>query len=166
MPTSYNFFKDDVKNHLVNNINHSSKILDVGPGCGTYGILLKPEFKNIDAVEIWEKYIDKFQLKKIYNNVYVENILNFDFSNYDYLIIGDVLEHIDLKNAQDLVKRICLLNKKCLIAVPYMYEQGTYDGNIYETHLQPDITQENFLQRYPQLKCLFKNNFYGYYINY
>ena len=77
-----------------------------------------------------------------------------------------MLEHIKLEDAQDLVKRICAANKKCLIAVPYMYPQGAYEGNVYETHLQPDITPENFLERYPELKCLFKNNYYGYYINY
>ena len=47
-----------------------------------------------------------------------------------------------------------------------MYPQGPYEGNVYETHLQPDITPENFLERYPELKCLFKNDYYGYYINY
>ena len=166
MPGSYHFYKEDVKKHLVENISHDSAILDVGPGYGTYGILLKPEFKNIDAVEIWEPYIKQFNLDKIYNKVYLGDILTFDFSNYDYLIIGDVLEHIGLLDAQDLVKRISDENKKCLIAVPYMYPQGSHEGNVYETHLQPDLTPENVLQRYPQLRCLFRNDQYGYYINY
>ncbi len=166
MPTSYSFFKNEVKEHFLKNINVNTKILDVGPGCGTYGLLLKPEFIDIDSVEIWENYIDQYNLKHIYKNIYTENILTFDFSNYDYLILGDILEHISLIDAQDLVKRICEKNKKCLIAVPYMYPQGAYEGNIYETHLQPDITPENFLERYPELECLFKNEFYGYYINY
>ena len=166
MPTSYHFFKNEVKEHLFENIDINSMILDVGPGLGTYGLLLKPEFKNIDAVEVWEKYIDEFKLTTIYKSVYIGNILTFNFSGYDYIIMGDVLEHINIFDAQDLVKRICDKNIKCLIAVPYMYPQGPYEGNVYETHLQPDITPENFLERYPQLKCLFKNDQYGYYINY
>jgi SAM-dependent methyltransferase len=166
MPGSYDFYKTDVKKHLIENISTDSKFLDVGPGYGTYGNLLKPEFTNIDAVEIWEKYIDQFNLRSIYANVYVGDILDFDFSNYDYLIIGDVLEHIALQDAQNLVKKICSQNKKCLIAVPYMYPQGSHEGNVYETHLQPDLTPKNFLERYPELTCLFRNDLYGYYINY
>lgn len=166
MPGSYDFYKQDVKKHLLDNLSQNTNILDVGPGYGTYGNLLKPEFTNVDAVEIWEKYIDQFNLKNIYKNVHVGDILDFDFSNYDYLIIGDVLEHIALEDAQQLVKKICEQNKKCLIAVPYMYPQGSHEGNVYETHLQPDLTPENFLERYPELTCLFRNDLYGYYINY
>lgn len=166
MPGSYDFYKQEVKQHLVENILHDAAILDVGPGYGTYGILLKPEFNNIDAVEIWEKYIEQFSLRKIYKQVYVGDILTFDFSKYDYLIIGDVLEHIGLEDAQTLIRKISSQNKKCLIAVPYMYPQGEHEGNIHETHLQPDLTPENVLERYPELKCLFRNDLYGYYINY
>ena len=166
MPGSYDFYKEDVKKHLLNELSTDTKFLDVGPGYGTYGNLLKPEFLNVDAVEIWEKYIEQFNLKSIYKNVYVGDILNFDFSNYDYLIIGDVLEHISVDDAKQLVKKINTLNKKCLIAVPYMYPQGSHEGNVYETHLQPDLTHEVFMERYPSMLCLFKNDLYGYYVNY
>jgi predicted TPR repeat methyltransferase len=166
MPGSYDFYKPDVKKHLVENIPANTKFLDVGPGYGTYGNLLKPEFNNIDAVEIWEKYVEQFNLRRIYNNVHIGDITTFDFFNYDYLIIGDVLEHIDVDSAKELVNKINSLNKKCLIAVPYMYSQGEHEGNVYETHLQPDLTHEVFLERYPTMVCLFKNDLYGYYVNY
>jgi hypothetical protein len=41
MPYSYGEFKQEVKNHISTNLHLSSKILDVGPGCGTYSHLLK-----------------------------------------------------------------------------------------------------------------------------
>lgn len=166
MPGSYDFFKKEVKKHLLENIEFNSNILDVGPGYGTYGNLLKPEYINVNAIEIWEPYINQFNLRSIYKNVYVGDICNFNFSNFDYLILGDVLEHIETDRAINLVDKINNLNKKCLIAIPYLYHQGEYEGNIFETHHQPDLTHDLFLNRYSNMNCLFKNELYGYYINY
>ena len=79
--------------------------------------------------------------------------------------MGDVLEHIPKYEAMNLVDRINSAGKKCLIAVPYLYEQGEYDGNVHEIHHQPDLTNEIFLERYPSMCLLFKDAGYGYYIN-
>ena len=121
---------------------------------------------NIDGLEIHEPYIDKFNLRSIYNKVMVGNILAFDVSPYDYIILGDVLEHIPKYEAINLVAKINSAGKKCLIAVPYLYEQGEYDGNVHEIHHQPDLTNEIFLERYPSMHLLYKDAGYGYYINY
>lgn len=167
MPGSYHYFKNEVKEHLVSSLPSNTKFLDVGPGYGTYAVLLRPEFVNIDAVEIWEPYVEKFNLKSMYKNIYIDDIVNFkDIDQYNYIILGDVLEHISVENSQKLLQNITSLGVKCLVAVPYMYPQGEHDGNIYESHLQPDLTHELFLKRYPQMKELFRNEFYGYYINY
>ena len=96
----------------------------------------------------------------------VGNILAFDVSPYDYIILGDVLEHIPKYEAINLVAKINSAGKKCLIAVPYLYEQGEYDGNVHEIHHQPDLTNEIFLERYPSMHLLYKDAGYGYYINY
>jgi hypothetical protein len=53
-----------------------------------------------------------------------------------------------------------------MIAVPYMYRQGEWEGNVYETHWQPDLTPEVMALRYPELKLLVGDAVYGYYINY
>lgn len=166
MPGSYDFFKPEIKQHLLNNINVNFNILDVGPGYGKYGNLLKPEYKNVDALEIWEPYITQFNLKDIYRNVFVGDICTFDFFNYDYLILGDVLEHIEIDRAIELTNKINNMDKQCLIAVPYLYPQGEHEGNTFETHHQPDLTHYIFLNRYSKMNCLFKNELYGYYINY
>ena len=44
-------------------------------------------------------------------------------------------------------------------------EQEADGGNHYQIHLQPDLTPELMLQRYPSLKLLIGNKRYGYYIN-
>lgn len=166
MPYSSTDFKDDVLEHILNNVKTTDNILDVGAGCGTYGKMLRKHYYQIDAIEIFTPYIEKFKLNEIYNNVFNINILAFNFSQYDYIIMGDVLEHIPKYEAINLVMRISDAGKKCLIAVPYLYEQGEYDGNIHETHHQPDLTHEIFLNRYPSMHLLFNNQGYGYYINY
>lgn len=165
MPYSSTAFKEEIKRHVLLNIPATTKMLDVGPGAGTYGLLLGPYF-SMDGLEIHEPYIDKFELKKIYKNVMVGNILAFDISPYDYIIMGDILEHIPKYEAMNLVARINSAGKKCLIAVPYLYEQGEYDGNVHEIHHQADLTHEIFLERYPCMKLLYKDDGYGYYINY
>lgn len=165
MPYSSTAFKEDIKNHILSNIKPNEKILDVGAGSGTYARMLGKYF-YIDAVEIFEPYIEKFELHELYNKVYNVNILAFDFSPYDYIIMGDILEHIPKYEAINLVGKINSAGKKCLIAVPYLYEQGEYDGNVHEIHHQPDLTHNIFLERYTCMHLLFKDDGYGYYINY
>jgi hypothetical protein len=92
--------------------------------------------------------------------------LEFDFDSYDYLIMGDVLEHITFVQAKNLLDKITAKDKLCLVAVPYMYEQGTEFDNVYETHHQPDLTKDVFLERYPQMKYLCGDDHYGYFVNY
>jgi len=165
MPYSYDYFKIEVANHIIKKIPHNSKILDVGAGSGKYGGLLRYNF-HIDALEIYEPYIEQFNLKDIYQNVHIGNILEFNIDKYDYIIMGDILEHLKVKDAHDLLIKIHFGGKKCLVAIPYKMEQGEVNGNVYETHLQPDLTHEIFLFRYPMMKELYRNNEYGYYINY
>lgn len=141
-------------------------ILDVGPGSGSYGIKLRDYFKHIDACEIYEPYVSQFVLKGIYRSVYVQNIVNFDYNRYDYIILGDVLEHLSIEEAQGLISDITIHRNYCMAAIPYEMEQGEVGGNVYETHLQADLTHDIFLKRYPQMRLLFKNNVYGLYVNY
>lgn len=165
MPYSSTKFKNEIRQHLLDVTTINDGILDVGPGCGAYGLMLKGE-RMIDAIEIFEEYITRFNLKDIYNNVYNQDIMTFGVMYYDYIILGDVLEHLSVENALTLIDRINVSGNKCLVAVPYLYEQGESEGNVYETHLQPDLTPEKMKSRYPSLKLLYGDEQYGYYVNY
>jgi hypothetical protein len=165
MPNSYIVYKPHIKQFFQNKIHKNSKILDVGPGVGTYSKLLKEIGYDMDCIEIFKPYIEKYNLSEKYNTVYEGNIIGFDISKYHLIILGDVLEHVDTNEAQSLIKEITEKNKKCLVAVPYLMEQGEHEGNIHETHLQPDLTPKIMKQRYPELSLLVGNRFYGYYIN-
>lgn len=164
MPESYGYFKNEVKNYIKENIPLNNKILDVGPGIGTYSNLLRGFGYKMDCIEIWEPYIHDFNLKEKYDNVYLGSIIDFDISDYDFIILGDVLEHLTKEDAVKLIEKIHVLGKKCLVAIPYTMEQGEYHGNIYETHLQSDLTLEIMSERYPQLEMIYSNTQYGYFI--
>lgn len=157
MPVSSYVGKQEMLNHILVNVKRDQWILDVGVGEGTYSMLLKPYgYKNIDAVEVYEPYIKQFDLKSKYSEVFLINILDFDFTkkHYDCVILGDVLEHIDKDNARKLIDKLLTVTENIIISVPYNNVQGTYKGNVYETHLQPDLTKEVFMQRYPEFTCI------------
>ena len=163
MPYSFTYFKDEVKEWFLNNVPTSKRILDVGPGMGTYSDLLRSSGYRMDAVEIFEPYVDKYGLREKYDNVYVNSIVVFDIKDYDFIILGDVLEHLPENYAKELINDIVTSGKECLVAIPYEMEQGEHEGNIHETHYQPDLTVDVMKERYPDLTCIYNNEYYGYY---
>ena len=163
MPYSFTYFKDEVKEWFLENIPTSKRILDVGPGIGTYSDLLRSSGYRMDAVEIYEPYIEKYNLRDKYDNVFIGSIVTFDINDYDFIILGDVLEHIPTNYAKELIRDIVAAKKECLVAIPYEMEQGEHEGNVHETHYQPDLTHEVMAERYPELSCIYRNEYYGYY---
>lgn len=166
MPYSYSLYKKEYQAHMVMSFAQELKILDVGAGSGSYADLLKFYFFHMDAIEIFFPYTQMFRLADKYKNVFTENILEFDYSGYDYLIMGDIIEHLSVEDAQRLVNDIHKRGIKCMIAVPFLYEQGVEFDNVHEVHKQPDLTHEIFLERYPMMKLFEKDEKYGYYVNY
>jgi len=168
MPTSYQLYKDSIKNWILENVSLDAKILDIGAGCGTYSNLLRDYGYKMDAIEIWEPYIKKYNLKDKYDVVMEMDVLDVyapTLENYDMCILGDILEHLNIEDGQRLIKDISKHCKYFIVAIPYQMEQGEHEGNIHETHLQPDLTPEIMKQRYPELGFLYGNEYYGYYIN-
>jgi hypothetical protein len=166
MPYSNGFMKDAIKQHFLKNIPSNLKILDAGAGCGTYSKLLKADFPNMDGIEIFSTYNDMFDLKSQYNNLFIQNVLDFDITPYDYIILGDIIEHMKVVEARNFLDKIESMDKICLVGVPYNFPQEAEFGNEYEKHLQPDLTEDLFLERYPNMTLLFGNHEYGYFVNY
>lgn len=156
MPTSNVMFKSETIDYIKNKFKDKSiSILDVGAGIGTYSDLLKDEYDNMDCCEIYEPYIDKYQLRNKYNNVYVKNIIDFEFEYYDLIIMGDILEHIDKDTAILLLNEIVNKCEELIVCVPYQLPAGPYEGNNHEAHLQDDLNPTIMDERYPMLKGLF-----------
>lgn len=164
MAFSYDFYKNEVKDYLVSKFKGNAKILDVGAGCGTYWNLLHNYFKTIDGVEVFKPNIDNYQLKNKYHKVYNIDIKGFKYDFYDIIIFGDIIEHLDTSEAQEVLKYAYNKCKEMIVAVPYQLKQDEVDGNIYEIHKQDDLTDEIMKERYPYLKLLYKNDLYGYYV--
>jgi hypothetical protein len=166
MPFSTNYFKPEVKNYILNKFDKDVKILDVGAGSGTYSdLLFSSGFKNMDCVEVFEQYSKTYALEKKYNKVIIGDItkLDINFNDYGLIILGDVLEHIDEKSAVELIKKIS--NIPSIISVPFESPQGEHFGNIYETHLQEDLTLEKFVNRFTGFHPIFLRFDYGVFIN-
>lgn len=164
MATSYKEYKEDIKKYLESKYSKNATVLDVGAGDGTYWKYLGDYFENMYAVEIFKPNIENYELESKYKEVYNTDIQDFKYDYYDIIIFGDVIEHLDIEEADKVLKYALNRCKEMIVAVPYMYEQGIAEGNVYEIHKQPDLTNEVFLERYPYMECLYRNKDYGYYI--
>ena len=89
-----------------------ARILDVGPGWGKYGLLLR-EYVNpkatIDAVEMEPSYITP-RLEAIYDTVYKCDVRDFGEGTletwYDLVLMVDVIEHLTKEDGLALLERI------------------------------------------------------------
>jgi hypothetical protein len=164
MPFSTPVYKKETLDYLVNKFDSSSTILDVGAGAGYYSNLLKEFFPNMDAIEIFEPYIRSYNLQSKYNNIWNENILTFDFDFYNIILMGDILEHIEESEGIEIIKKLYSKCDELIVAIPFNAPQGEWGGNIYETHLQPNLTHDNFIQKYEGFKPLEYRYDYGVYV--
>lgn len=166
MATSFGYFKESIKEYLEKNYKRGTRILDVGAGSGTYYELLKDYFEDIEAVEVFKPNIENYQLESKYKKVYNVNIKDFRYPKfrYDIIIFGDIIEHLEVEEAEKVLMYAYERCKEMIVAVPYCYKQGIEEGNVYEIHKQDDLTPANMLERYPYLELLYGNSEYGYYI--
>jgi len=164
MATSYKYYKKNVKEYLQSKFSENATILDVGAGEGTYFNLLHDCFKTIHAVEVFYPNIKKYDLESKYKAIYCVDIKNFEYDFYNIIIFGDIIEHLTVEEAQQVLKYAYDRCDEMIVAVPYEMEQDICEDNVYEIHKQPDLTPENMLERYPYLKLLVKNKKYGYYV--
>lgn len=157
MPTSTGYFKSETKDYILRNYNRSIKILDIGPGVGTYYHMLDPEgYANIDCVEVFPNYVVDYKLTEKYKKVILGDVtkLDINFDEYDLIILGDVLEHIALEDAKTLLNK--MKGSNVIVAIPFNSEQGIHFDNVHEIHLQADLTFTNFFERFEGFKpfCL------------
>ena len=155
---SYDFKKDVVCAWVRDCFTPQATVLDVGACDGKWRELL-PEYKNMDAIEIFRPYAEKLTG---YRSVITGDIFDYWFEWYDLIIFGDVIEHMSVEKAQAVLR---YAQDRCfdlIVAVPYEYPQDEVDGNQWQKHLQPDLTPEIFAERYPELEVLVRDEEHKY----
>jgi SAM-dependent methyltransferase len=157
---SYKLFKEEIRKYLIEHYPPKSLVLDVGAGSGTYALLLGDYFE-LDAIEVFKPSADYIEGR--YRKVYNKNIKDYEYEYYDVVMFGDVIEHLEVEEAQKVLEYALQRSKEVIVAVPYQYPQGEVDGNVYEIHKQDDLTPELMKERYPYLHLLYGNDVYGYY---
>lgn len=146
MPYSLDEGRHVLSSWVKQNHTQLERVLDVGPGAGTYADFLR-ELKptpalTIHAVEIFEPYVEQFNLLSKYNEVFINDFIDFaELSDvtYDLVILGDVIEHFP----EDLVDRVWDGARKMagpdgivFLSTPIVdYPQGASFGNEHEAHL-------------------------------
>lgn len=140
MPYSNQDGKEDLRDFLAE-IPNVSRIVDIGPGAGSYFDLLHYNFPNIEwvAVEAWAPYVLTFELAKRYDNIIISDVrwVNWDkVNNSDIVIMGDILEHMDINEARSVLNEAAMRSRYVVVSVPIIrYEQGAVGGNPFEEHV-------------------------------
>ena len=166
MPISTSFFKTQTIEYIEKNINKSTNILDIGAGIGTYADLLKPlGYNGIDAIEVFEPYIDSYELRSKYRSVFCQDIIKSELFLDDYNLanLGDIIEHMTYADSLMVLEKLSHV-KDIIIAVPFQANQDAVGGNQYERHIQNDLTNSKFLSIYPDFELFCLRYDYGVYL--
>jgi len=127
-------------------------VLDVGAGQGIYLNLIRESLGQdviVTAVEVWQPYIDQFNLQNRYDYLYPVDIRDITNFKYDLVILGDILEHMPEDDAIALWDRISKQAKYAIISIPIIhYHQDAINGNPYEIHVEEDWNTERVLNRF------------------
>jgi hypothetical protein len=115
-------------------------VIDVGCGEGTYSDLARGW--RADAfwvgVEVWQPYVDEFELWRKYDVVVGRDIRDFNLPAMPFVLLaGDVLEHMPRRDARRLIRRAKEHAEAILVSVPVIdYPQHAHEHeNPFEAHL-------------------------------
>ncbi len=140
--------------HLLQKLK-PKKILDIGKGFGKYGFLIHEyigidntrkinadkSLKDqsnvlIDAVEV-DADLMLPHLPHIYNKIYFGDILQLykQLPPYDFVLMIDIIEHINKEGALLLLKHFLQQGSKIIVATPkHFFQQELYESE-FENHV-------------------------------
>ena len=116
-------------------------VLDIGPGSGVYGEMVRDVANpnQFYAIEVYAPYISTFNLERFYDEVIVSDVRHVDselISNFDVVIIGDVIEHMHWHEAREVLTKLFMRNRNVIISFPVLHlPQESWDGNTFEKHV-------------------------------
>lgn len=161
MPSSMDEGKDWMREQIKRLV--PVRVLDVGPGQGTYFDLAASAGQRWEAIEIWEPYVGRYALRERYRRVRVEDVRLHDWSReaWDLVIFGDVMEHMARAEALAVWDAALAHSAYLLLSIPIVLcPQGAAEGNPFEVHVEtwthdqcmalPGVVEH---QRNPTLGC-------------
>jgi len=154
---------------ILEKINEAGiqSILDVGAGSGTYSDAFSEagmSFEILNAIEVWQPYIEEFKLKNKYNFVYEGDVRDHDHFFYDLIIFGDILEHMSVSDALEVWNKVSKQADYAVISIPIIhYHQGEINGNPYERHVKDDWSHEEVLLTFPGIVDCWQGEVVGAY---
>lgn len=119
-----------------------ARVLDIGAGSGTWTRYLKAAHPflpwvtkaKFGAVEIFRPYAERYSYETLYDWSYFVDIRKELFYS-DLFIFGDVLEHMEMEEAYDVVRNRCHF-QYALISLPIgEYPQEGTEENPHEAHV-------------------------------
>lgn len=120
-------------------------VLDVGPGAGKYGRMIRglaaegQTVERLSAVEIDASYVETFDLGAVYDEIAIGDAGGLPDvgpdAAWDLVILGDVLEHFRKSRGVDLLDYLYYRTKHILLVIPVDYVQGSWEGHGAEAHI-------------------------------
>jgi len=111
-------------------------IVDLGAGAGTYPKLLGKDKYHWKAVEIWAPYVKRFNLKELYEEIRIGDVRYIELPTGDCAILGDILEHLEVKDMKNVFSKVDTQYKHVVISIPTKPKaHRSFEGNEFESHL-------------------------------
>lgn len=155
MPYSLKGGKEQTAAWFRENANSIHRVLDIGPGSGTYARLIKQQHglathAHWTGVEIWKPYIERYALAELYDTILNQDARALDWTTmgeFDVTIAGDVLEHMTKSEAVALVENILTHSKTLIVSIPICHmpqDDHAYD-NPHEAHVKDDWSHDEVM---------------------
>jgi phospholipid N-methyltransferase len=138
MPFSATEFDREIE--LYFRLVHHESVMDIGPGEGKYGRILRRVQANtrLIGVEHDADYVEQYKLRDLYDEVWIldaAELMNELDRNYDAVIIGDCIEHMRKSIGLDLLNFLVYRSKIIALKFPLQMLQNAWQGHKSEAHV-------------------------------
>lgn len=137
--------KHQIREWLIDNRWEFKRVLDIGAGVGTYALMGRFPEQHWTAIEVFEPYVEMFNLTGKYDAVFIDDIRESNLlDDYNLIIAADMLEHMKKQEAKDVIAKLLPKTEQLLICFPIVHhDQGAgAEGNEYETHVDHWTAEE------------------------
>jgi len=138
MPSSLPMFDKELELYFEH-AEHDN-VLDVGPGEGKFGKMLRrvqPSAKRV-AVELEAVYVEQYGLRDIYDELLVMDVTRLMDDvrlTFGAVIIGDVIEHLRKSAGTDLLNFLVYRSMVMFVKFPVQMLQNDWEGHASEAHV-------------------------------